>query len=459
MPIQENALNSALAQAISEIGFFAVPEETRKSTGAKRCDVQVRQKSTDNHYTALECKIGQDVTQQQAAVKDAQRWLKKQDKKKKPCWNAVALCYPKSLSIAQTETPLAELRTTNDLLMVRVNQAGTVSHWHRGGISELIKLVDDVGAETYAITLILQEAFATASEQIPVSIEQALAKKLELPWTPGKNGRDPRPAHIACLIVANMALLQNRMHAEGIDIDGLEPLMVIEKAPNLQRALRDNWECIRKKDYAPVVEPALAVLYTLPTSDLTESLLEVLIKAVNECAPRVRGLRLDHAGPLYHQLLQTAKYDGSFYTSTSAAILLAELAMPPSWGSLHSDWKDPDRLASLKICDPACGTGTLLMAAARTIEERFRLAGGQEDDIPPLHLSLIENVLHGLDINRHAIHLAASMLTLSAPKIDYNRMNLYNMRHGINEDGNARAGSLDLLTGNAEYIPGLAPPH
>ena len=68
------------------------------------------------------------------------------------------------------------------------------------------------------------------------------------------------------------------------------------------------------------------------------------------------------------------------------------------------------------------------MAAARTIEERYRSFCGKEADLPTLHLGLIENVLHGLDINRHAIHLAASMLTLSAPKIDYNKMNLYSMQ-------------------------------
>ena len=76
---------------------------------------------------------------------------------------------------------------------------------------------------------------------------------------------------------------------------------------------------------------------------------------------------------------------------------------------------------------------------------------------PVLHLGLIEDVLHGLDINRHAIHLAASMLTLSAPKIDYNKMNLYNMQHGVNANGDVRAGSLDILINNAGYLPGFAP--
>ena len=173
--------------------------------------------------------------------------------------------------------------------------------------------------------------------------------------------------------------------------------------------------------------------------------------------PRIRGLQLDHAGPLYHGLLQTARYDGSFYTSTSAAVLLADLAIPRDWFTDESDWADANKLAKLKICDPACGTGTLLMAAARSIQERYLNAGGIENDLEVLHLTLIEDVLYGLDINRHAIHLAACMLTLTAPKIDYNKMNLYNMQHGVNAEGEVRAGSLDLLVDDASYIPGLAP--
>ncbi|MCY3803467.1 MAG: N-6 DNA methylase [Gammaproteobacteria bacterium] len=183
-----------------------------------------------------------------------------------------------------------------------------------------------------------------------------------------------------------------------------------------------------------------------------------MIEAVLECVPRIRGLQLDHAGPLYHELLQTARYDGSFYTSTAAAVLLAELAMPPNWLVSGNGWADANQLTTLKVCDPACGTGTLLMATAKVIERRFRSAGGSQDDLEALHLGLIEDVLHGLDINRHAIHLAASMLTLSAPKIDYNKMNLYNMQHGVNAQGETHAGSLDILTNSAGYMPGFAPP-
>lgn len=454
MPIQENALNSALASTISSFDMNAIPEETRKGHGTKRCDVQIRDRHNDQYFTAVECKIGQSSNQKEAAIKDAKRWLDQPD-----CWNSIALCYPSNLSTETQIDSRVAIEKSSDLLMVKVNQVGTATDWHKGNVEDLVKLASDVGAnQTYAVTSILRRAVISASEKIGEVTGRELAKKLQLPWVTKKNSKiDPRPGRIACLIIANMALLQNRMIDSEKPIPGLQKLIVIRHASNKQVALIDNWNRIREVDYVPVVDPALAVVYKLPSNHHTETILETLIEAVLNCVPLIQGLQLDHAGPLYHSLLQTAPYDGSYYTSTSAAVLLAELAMPPNWSNIDNAWRDLNKITELRICDPACGTGTLLMASARTIEQRFRSAGGARGDLPVLHLSLVEDVLHGLDINRHAIHLAASMLTLSAPKVDYNKMNLYNMRHGVDSEGKVYAGSLDILVDEAEYIPGFAP--
>ena len=444
MPIQENALNAALAEVLTTGDLIAAPEETHASTGAKRCDVQVRSRTSPDFYTAVECKIGHGEAQHRAAVRDAQRWLGQAD-----CWGAVAVCYPQELADSTPQSLVQRLHSTHDLHMVQVDETGPTSPWIVGGPTDLARLASDASAsDTDAITKLLGEAIVTASESIDEATGKELAEILQLPYEPRRNQSiDPRPARIACLLMANMALLQHRLRRERL-VQGLEELLDVQQsAVSKQLALLDNWERIRKVDYAPVVDPALAVLRKLPTEHTTEeSVLAPLLTAVLQCAGRMRGLQLDHAGPLYHQLLETARYDGSFYTSTAAAVLLAELAMPPHW---QDDWSDANRLTQLKVCDPACGTGTLLMAAARTIEARYR---GDREDLEALHLGLVEDVLHGLDINRHAIHLAACMLTLSAPRIDYNRMNLYNMQHGVDENGDVRAGSLDILVNEASVL-------
>ena len=76
----------------------------------------------------------------------------------------------------------------------------------------------------------------------------------------------------------------------------------------------------------------------------------------------------------------------------------------------------------------------------RTCEE---LSDGEAE---LMHRMLVEDVLCGLDINRHGVQLAACNLTLGAPTVDYKRMNLHTMKHGPQEDESVRAGSLEILT-------------
>ena len=157
------------------------------------------------------------------------------------------------------------------------------------------------------------------------------------------------------------------------------------------------------------------------------------------------GLRHDLLGRIFHRVLDTARYDGSFYTSTAAAVLLASLALREQ----DVDWSDPNAAAALRICDPACGTGTLLMAAAERIRDLRNAAGrGDPEDEEALGLMLVEDVLWGYDVNLTATHMAASTLGMLSPATRFNRMNIHRALLGV-FDGVPYLGSLDFLSGQA----------
>ena len=456
MPTQEEAVNTAVALALrEEFALSAAPEKT--APGGKRCDITVRENPDAHNFTAVECKHGQGPVNRRDAVKSAQRWLKYP-----ACWNAVALCYPPEIKTASSValTP-DKLAARADYLMAQVNHNGVQGKWIRGTLGDLARLIKDVDERDMKFVVhTLRDAIELAASFITPQTTKELAEVLQVLYEPGDAGIDRRPALIACLLLTNTVLLHERMQRSGA-VPKLAKLAALRKRLNIWAGLLENWEKIRRVDYAPVIDPAIAILETMPNEMRTIDALDTLVAACIEAAPCVRNLRLDHAGPMYHTLLSSAKYDGSFYTSTPASILLAEIAMPPAW--LGVDWGDVNRLAGLKICDPACGTGTLLMATARAMQERLTAAGGDKKSLDKLHIHLVENVLYGLDINRHAVHLAASMLTLSAPAVDYNKMNMFQMKNQVEYADKSkhgaldkvRAGSLDLLIDNEQYIPGI----
>lgn len=263
----------------------------------------------------------------------------------------------------------------------------------------------------------------------------------------GKSARNI--CKIGALLVANACLLHKRLSSLAhLNLDGLEG---VGSAADPEAALRADWQRILERDYRPVFGPALTVLDALPAEDGVKRGLRLLVSCANAVADSLSELGYDHAGPLYHRILDTAASDGAFYTTNTAALLLAELALPP--GLLN--WRNPDDISKLRIIDPACGTGTLLMAALKTIKERA-LDGRSESEAAriagPLHKDLVENAICGLDINHQAVQLAASNLTLGAPDVDYTRMNVHSMAHGVRPNGTASAGSLELLAGQGLAI-------
>ena len=287
------------------------------------------------------------------------------------------------------------------------------------------------------ITDAVRRASAAFQEE---KMEGPLAEALDL--VPEDDGGAKGICTVAALMLCNACLLQRRLRDEP-EMWTIVRLDKVAGARHPREVLEIAWESILEKDYAPVFRPALAVLAALREGRAIDDALRVVAECANRVADSLSDLGYDHAGPLYHRILGSAKSDGAFYTNNLSAIMLARLAFSEGF----VDWSDPEAVARLRIMDPACGTGTLLMAALQTI--KARVAGSREmsdEERNALHKHLVEDVLCGLDINQHGIQLAACNMTLGAPTVDYARMNLVTMPHGPQSDGPPKAGSLEILT-------------
>ena len=278
------------------------------------------------------------------------------------------------------------------------------------------------------------------------SMEGPLAEALDL--VPEDDGGAKGICTVAALMLCNACLLQRRLHDEP-EMKTIVRLDKVAGAKHPREILEVAWEAILEKDYAPVFRPALAVLSALREGKAIDDAIRVIAECANRVADSLSDLGYDHAGPLYHRILGSAKSDGAFYTNNLSAVMLARLAFTRDW----VDWSDAEAVRTLRIIDPACGTGTLLMATLQTIKARVADAEEPNDgDRNTLHKRLVEDVLCGLDINQHGVQLAACNMTLGAPTVDYARMNLATMPHGPQSDGSPKAGSLEILAAAGDEL-------
>ena len=266
--------------------------------------------------------------------------------------------------------------------------------------------------------------------------------------------KDKEVSTTAALLLCNACLLHRRLQAESPRFSALPDLAAIGRSDNPAQMLSEAWDRILKKDYRPVFQPALAIIQnSLPLESLKPAT-QILASEIGRISDTVADLGYDHAGPLYHNILGSAESDGAYYTDNISALMLAGLALSPDL----VDWADWNQATGLKILDPACGTGTILMAALKTIKDRMATSAEEPmtaERTGKVHKELVENSIHGFDINYQATQLAASNLTLGAPSVDYDAMNIHTLLHGPQANGTVALGSVDLLTdalGSSEQL-------
>ena len=400
---REEALNVILAQMLSGRGLKARPER-RSRQGAPDVRVSLRR-----FLIVLECKwegsksiLETQLQERRAAFPEALAML--------------GVLYPDRLRYA--EDPQAALEDADDL------------QWWQSKLPSLLDMakvspteprrltsgsVDDLADYLRILPLDLQgvDQVEAAAGSVEYALEQAayqlskherIASRIAdiIAETDQEKNR-AAALRIGCLALFNALAFQDRLAKVNKHVE-----TALETSRQDIASLRSAWRYICDNiDYVPVFGLAADILDVLQDgpADVRTPVIAPLIKAVDQ-TDKVEGH--DLSGRLFHTLLTDAKFTGAYYTSVPAATLLTRLVFH-EWPA-DVDWSDHEFPASLNVADLACGTGTLLMAVAAEAERRHKAAGGKR--APTLHKAMVEQALHGYDVQLSAVHFAATSLAM-----------------------------------------------
>ena len=449
----EHTLNVWLAAALRKCGLNA-RQETRQA-GGRRIDCEVR---IGPAVIAVEAEHGQSPAKRAEAVRDADARLRQGLAQ---C--AVAVCYP-------DDTTEESLPTARLLWTVRDAAASDAAAGWTGGdleqLASVIRLTPAQLGDPDSVGAALSSSLDGAARRLGEGQKRELARALDLPrqTKDGKPARNPwdAPAKRALLVIATAVMFHSRLDIHRNDLrpeydnrthppqpftGDWPPMMAQQCADAVDPigAFADAWNLILALDYKPIFETARAALYSCPHDPAFTVAVRDAARAALAVARNIAGQRHDLLGRIFHTVLDTARYDGSFYTTTAAATLLASLAI----GEDTCDWQDPAAIARLRVTDPACGTGTLLMAAA----ERIRDLAPHSDVDESIARALIEDVFTGYDVNLTATHMAATTLGLLSPTTQFRNMKIGRALLGVDAAGDTFLGSLEFLDRQPRLMP------
>ena len=449
---REEVVNTQLALVISKLGVTA-DAETIHIHGTHRPDVLFQMRGL---RVIIEGKFADHPSAEQVVLEDARKRVRSG-----LAHIAAAAIYPIELRTTPT-TKIFDALKVAKLRYRIIAETHESEDWFGGTPASLMDALrraqealtkDDIVEKTAkSLTVQLDGVARLWMGQAGACDRLSSILGIAVPKSETKEKAEARretAAKVSALVLANAFIFQEQLAAS----DGrIVQLRKLEKERDLVEATAKHWTWIWGEiNYVPIFQLGERVLLELPASRNTTIAVKALLTEAKSICSAQAALRHDLMGRIYHWLLHHAKYLGTYYTSVSSATLLLKLTLDAKW---ETDFGDPGQLASFKVADLACGTGTLLMAAAQAFLDvyiRQRAASGRSldtTDLSTLHKALMENMLYGYDVLPSAVHLTASTLALLAPEVAFRRMNLYVMPLGLDRGGHPRLGSLDFLTGS-----------
>jgi len=447
---REEVFNVYLAELLRDRGVVGVPESvTRQGRRRRMPDVVVE---FFGLRVMLEGKVG-DVPQAHVKALEAARNRLEQG----IAQIGVAVVYPATLRNA-SDVKAALAQSELDIAVVTESREGGYTKGNIDYLKSALTLAfdhlveEDVVAQAVAALDAGIDRFSDSVIGKP-GVIQRLADALDL-MEPTSSKDKPKhiisTAHISGLVITNAMVFQEIL----ADFDAqIWPLHKIENEADVIGTFANHWRMIVEDiNYYPIFHVACELLLNLASGQDLDAF-QALIDAAKAIVRNKAALRHDLMGRVYHRLLADAKYLGTYYTSIPAATLLLRLALhADDW---EVDWHDLEVLQSFRVADLACGTGTLLMAAADALANNYIGAAVDADsdiELGKLHKALMESVIHGYDVLASAIHLTASTLAMRAPEIAFEKMNLVSLPLG---GPLLSLGSIEFLRESQSRLPGF----
>ncbi|MDO8750863.1 MAG: hypothetical protein Q7K03_06940 [Dehalococcoidia bacterium] len=248
---------------------------------------------------------------------------------------------------------------------------------------------------------------------------------------------------MATTILANAFVFHEtlaRGHGDLADVRTLDELRGMGGGLS-KSAILDDWRKILKVNYWPIFDIAKRILEVIP-SDNAGALIQGLAATADQLTQSQLMRSHDLTGAVFQRLIADRKFLAAYYTMPASAALLVGMAIRSDRTPANGSWANANAIATLRIADFACGTGTLLTTAYRRISQLHEAAGG---DAEALHPAMMASALVGCDVLPAAAHLTASMLAGAHPTVTYNDSSILTMGYGPREKGGVSLGSLDLL--------------
>lgn len=442
----EPTLNTHLAQLLRRMGLEAESEQRVRDASGRHHQVDVLIE-LDDDAIALEAEFAPARSVRDDASKRLQ--LSALYWRGLPITSAFTVVYPESMRRIPESDAADALANTHELAFAQGTCADSTITWRpaqTGSVRDLAETLHNFWVHT-SQAVNIQDVVDMASRAIATAAE-TLARAPSL----RQIEKDSDPSATCALIWLN-ALLFQEILAKDLLPEALPAPYTGRRIPRPQTNegaadLLQQWDLILSINWYPIFDVARKTLAEV-SSPLDVQALGILKPCAKAMAENQAIRRHDVMGRIFHRLLESRKYLATNYTTIPAAVLLAGLAFDdhsPLWSAVK--WDDAEHLGKfLRIVDPACGSGTLLMAATQEILKRLRRT---QQELDGSLKAVLENALIGFDVVPGAVHLTATTLSMAETRQVLKGIPIYRMPHDV-KDCIARLGSLDFLRKAPNY--------